>query len=108
MVRKEIWMCLLAYNLIRRSMLQAATESNRSPRQLIFTAAIQKIAACWMVLLQLDEERRIALITRHLSGLIQHRMAHRHQTKTETTQAVDQTSKSSPRRTARRELDLTP
>ena len=30
-----------------------------------------------MVLLQLDEERRIALITRHLSGLLQHRVAHR-------------------------------
>ena len=46
MVRKEIWMCLAAYNLIRHSMLQAATESNRSPRQLSFTAAMQKIAAC--------------------------------------------------------------
>ncbi len=77
MVRKEIWTCLLAYNLIRRSMLQAAAESDRSPRQLSFTAAMQKIAACWMVLLQLDEERRIALIATHLSGLLKHRVGHR-------------------------------
>lgn len=77
MVRKEIWTSLLAYNLIRRCMLQAAAESDCSPRQLSFTTAMQKIFTCWMVLLQLDEERRIALITRHLSGLLQHRVAHR-------------------------------
>ena len=50
MVRKEIWACLLAYNLIRRAMLQAASQSDLSPRQLSFTAAMQKIAACWMML----------------------------------------------------------
>ena len=77
MVHKEIWTCLLAYNLIRRTMLQAAAESDRSPRQLSFTAAMQKIAACWMVLLQMNEQRRAALITIHLGGLLQHRVGHR-------------------------------
>lgn len=32
MVRKEIWTCLLGYNLIRQTMLQAAYESGCSPR----------------------------------------------------------------------------
>ena len=77
MVRKEIWTCLPAYNLIRRTMLQAAAESDRSPRQLSFTAAMQKIAACWMVVLQMDEQRRAALIAIHLRGLLQHRVGHR-------------------------------
>ena len=31
MVRKEIWTCLLAYNLIRKAMLEAAYESGLSP-----------------------------------------------------------------------------
>lgn len=32
MVRKEIWACLLGYNLVRHTMLQAAYESGCSPR----------------------------------------------------------------------------
>jgi len=34
MVRREIWTCLLAYNLIRKTMLQTAMECGLSPRQL--------------------------------------------------------------------------
>jgi hypothetical protein len=77
MVRKEIWTCLLAYNLVRRTLLQAAAASNRSPRQISFTAAMQKIAAGWTVSLLLDEAGRIALITNHLRGLLKHRVGHR-------------------------------
>ena len=77
MVRKELWTCLLAYNLIRRSMLQAAADSDRSPRQLSFTAAMQKIAACWMVSLLLDDDGCTALTAIHLSGLLEHRVGHR-------------------------------
>jgi hypothetical protein len=39
MVRKELWMHLLAYNLIRVRMAQAAAVHGRSPRTLSFTAA---------------------------------------------------------------------
>src|SRR6202043_3585174 len=45
MVRKEIWTCLLAYNLIRQTMVQAALLAEVSPRQLSFATAMQKIAA---------------------------------------------------------------
>lgn len=45
MVRKEIWTCMLAYNLLRKSMLQSAHESSLTPRQLSFTAAMDAVAA---------------------------------------------------------------
>jgi putative transposase len=69
MVVKEVWACLLAYNLIRQSMLQAALVHGRSPRQLSFTAALQKTAAAWVAILMCDEDRARALIDTHLSGM---------------------------------------
>ena len=77
MVRREIGVCLLAYNLIRRTMAQAALPSDRSPRQLSFTAAMQKIAACWMVLQLLDEETAAKIIDTHLAGMLAHRVGDR-------------------------------
>jgi putative transposase len=50
MVRREIAICLLAYNLIRQTMLEAALKSDRPPRELSFTAALQTIAAGWAIL----------------------------------------------------------
>ena len=69
MVEKEIWACALAYNLIRQSMLQAAILNGKSPRQLSFTAAMQKIAASWGILLMCDEGRSQLLIDTHLSHM---------------------------------------
>ncbi len=50
MVRKELWAGLLTYNLIRHTIAQAALQHGVSPRQLSFTAALQKLAAAWCVL----------------------------------------------------------
>jgi putative transposase len=69
MVRREIWTCLLAYNLIRQTMLEAAFKSERSPRQLSFTAALQKIAAAWAVLSMCDDALRGRLIDVQLSDI---------------------------------------
>ena len=69
MVRKEIWMCLLAYNLIRKTMLQAAMESDLSPRQLSFANAMQTMAASWVVLPTLDNSRIALVITVQLASL---------------------------------------
>jgi hypothetical protein len=44
-VRKEVWAHLLAYNLIRTVMAQAAREHGLEPRQLSFTGALQTAAA---------------------------------------------------------------
>jgi putative transposase len=62
MVRREVWICLLAYNLIRQTMLEAAAKSALSPRQLSFTAALQKIAAAWMLMAVADDTLLLALI----------------------------------------------
>lgn len=77
MVRKEIWTCLLAYNLIRQTMLQAALAADRSPRELSFTAALQKIAASWITLSLSDEATLVVLVTAHLKHLATHRVGHR-------------------------------
>jgi hypothetical protein len=45
MVRKEIWMGLLAYNLIRKVMAQASHIYRKNPRQLSFKLTLQMIKA---------------------------------------------------------------
>ena len=77
MVCKEIWTCLLAYNLIRQTMLQAALAADRSPRQLSFTAAMQKIAASWATLSVCDEETLVVLVRVHLKHLPAHQVGNR-------------------------------
>jgi hypothetical protein len=72
MVQREIWTCLLAYNLIRQTMLEAALKSERSPRQLSFTAALQQIAAAWAVLSVCDAALRARLIEVQLSAIANH------------------------------------
>jgi hypothetical protein len=69
MVRREIWTALLAYNLIRQTMLESAKSAGQSPRQLSFTAALQKIAASWVTLPLLQASAAAAVIDAHLSHL---------------------------------------
>jgi putative transposase len=69
MVRKEIWAALLAYNLIRQTMLQAALPAGLSPRQLSFTHALQTVAASWTNMALLSPTRQEALIAAALKGL---------------------------------------
>lgn len=77
MVRREVASCLLAYNLIRQSMLHAALQANISPRQQSFAVALQKIAAGWIVTLLLDEEVVASLTDTHLKQLSTHRVGDR-------------------------------
>jgi hypothetical protein len=69
MVRKEIWTCLLAYNLIRKTMLQAAQRNELSPRQLSFATAVQTVAASWMILPTASETSALALVIAQLDSL---------------------------------------
>ena len=62
MVRKEIWTCLLAYNLIRHKMCQSAKEKGVSPRTLSFANALQTVAAGWMVMPLLDRNTQGVLL----------------------------------------------
>jgi putative transposase len=50
MVRRELWVTLLAYNLVRRLIATAAAVHSQQPRQLGFTLACQTILASWMLL----------------------------------------------------------
>jgi putative transposase len=77
MVRREIWAGLLAYNLVRQTLLASALQAGRSPRQLSFTAAMQKIAAGWMAALLIADSTLTTLIEGHLHDLPQHEVGHR-------------------------------
>lgn len=77
MVRREIWTCLLAYNLIRKTMLEAARKERLSPRQLSFTAAMQKIAAGYLTLVLMEETAAAELIEIELTQLAGHEVGNR-------------------------------
>jgi len=77
MVRKEMWTCLLAYNLIRRTLLQSARASGRTPRQLSFTAAMQVIAASWLVIVSGSDSAAERLVAASLPRLSEHRIGNR-------------------------------
>jgi hypothetical protein len=69
MVRQEIWTCLLAYNLIRKALLESAYDSDHSPRELSFTTAMQSIAASLGTLAEANEELATRLITAQIASL---------------------------------------
>ena len=50
MVRRELWVTLVAYNLIRKVIATAAATHGKSPRRLGFTLACQTILSSWMLL----------------------------------------------------------
>ena len=45
MIRREVWAHLLAYNLVRRVLAQAAVAGNQTPRHLSFAGALQTLNA---------------------------------------------------------------
>jgi hypothetical protein len=50
MVRRELWVTLLAYNLIRKLIATAAAVHDQQPRQIGFTLACQTVLSSWMLL----------------------------------------------------------
>lgn len=50
MVLRELWVTLLAYNLIRKLIATAAAVHDKQPRQLGFTLACQTVLSSWMLL----------------------------------------------------------
>ena len=77
MVRKEIWTCLLAYNLIRKTLLQSALASGQSPRVLSFATAMETIAAGWVLAPLLSATAMDVLIATHHTHLAKHRVGDR-------------------------------
>ncbi|KAF0103710.1 MAG: IS4 family transposase [bacterium] len=77
MVKKEIAVHLLAYNLVRAVMAQSAFLGHVLPRQLSFKAALQLICAFEENLRHAPQERMILRRTYLLAGIAQVRLHHR-------------------------------
>ena len=80
MVRKEVWAHILAYNLIRTVMAQAAATHDIPPRSISFTGAMQTLEA-FQPLLEFgaddDAESRLRLYHELLDAIASHRVADR-------------------------------
>ena len=77
MVRKEIWAHLLAYNLVREVMAQAAREHGVTPRRLSFLGTVQTLEAFRPLLLAVTEADMPGLIGRILAAIATHRVGNR-------------------------------
>jgi hypothetical protein len=76
MARKELWMHLLAYNLIHKVQAQAAQQQDLSPRALSVAGTMQALHAFRWVLL-LVEDKRSLLLGCLLDVVAQHRVGDR-------------------------------
>ena len=80
LVRKEIWTHILAYNLIRTVMAQAATKHNVHPRSISFKGAIQTLEAFQQLIALSDEHDaayRMYLYDNLLKAVARHRVGNR-------------------------------
>lgn len=77
MVRKEIWVHLLAYNLVRGLMARAAEQAGIEPRQVSFAGAVQTVNAFAAVLELADERDRPRLLEILLRAIARHRVGDR-------------------------------
>jgi hypothetical protein len=80
LVRKEIWTHVLAYNLIRTIMAQAATKHGIEPRSISFKGAVQTLQAFQPAIAiqgQHDSTLRKCLYQQLLDAIVVHRVADR-------------------------------
>ena len=77
MVEKEIWMHLLAYNLIRSLMAAAAEASGKRPRQISFKGTLQALTAFREPLRQASPDRRRVLVDAMLKTIAQYEVGDR-------------------------------
>jgi hypothetical protein len=77
MVEKEVWMHLLAYNLIRGVMAEAAEAHDQPPRHLSFKGALQTITAFQEALRRATPRDREHLVEEMLKAIASHRVGDR-------------------------------
>jgi hypothetical protein len=77
MVQKEIWVYLLAYNLLRTVMAVAANQSNVEPRAISFKGAKQALTAFAPKLEAARPEQRARLVDAMLKVVAYHRVGNR-------------------------------
>lgn len=68
MIEKELWVHLLAYNLIRLLMAQAALIAHRHPRELSFKHTVQLWLSCSALVCHYDKDWLLALIAQRIVG----------------------------------------
>jgi hypothetical protein len=72
MIRKELWVHWLTYNLTRKSIAQAAMLHGRLPRRISYTGAQQALVASWDRLTTSCGEEGLALARTQLRVIAQH------------------------------------
>lgn len=77
MVRRELWVTLLAYNLIRKVIATSAVVHRKQPRQLGFTLACQSLLASWMILATGSCRDSCAMYAMLLARIAAHEVANR-------------------------------
>jgi hypothetical protein len=77
MVRKEIWMHLLAYNLIRTVMAEAAERANIRPREVSFKGALQTLTAYRAIVEQATPDALPPLYDSLLTAIASHEVGNR-------------------------------
>lgn len=77
MIRKEIWAHLLAYNLLRTVMCEAATKQHCPPRELSFKGALQVLNSFYQLIAAASPAQLEPLVARMLTAVGQHRVANR-------------------------------
>jgi hypothetical protein len=77
MVEKEIWVYLLAYNLLRTVMAVAAAENDVEPREISFKGAKQTLTAFAPKLEAARPEQRAGLVNAMLKAVAYHRVGDR-------------------------------
>jgi hypothetical protein len=77
LVRKEIWAHLLAYNLVRQVMAEAARAHGVTPRQLSFTGALQTLNEYRTLLLTASPADLLQIVRQILNAIATHRVGNR-------------------------------
>ena len=77
MVRKEIWAHLLAYNLVRKVMAQAAEAHQLTPRQISFAGAMQTLSEFRTYLLHASAAELFEVTRRVLAAIARHKVGNR-------------------------------
>ena len=77
MVRKELWMHLLVYNLVRELMAQAAERVQLEPHEISFKAALQTLNRFQELLAVTRPDRWHVLFDELLRAVATHRVADR-------------------------------
>lgn len=77
MIRKELWVYVLAYNLIRAVMVRAALQTGMCPRRLSFTGALQTVNGFAAALVLAQEAVHQALLEVLWTSVAAHRVGQR-------------------------------